>query len=126
MDKEHTSTCSEIGEENNCRVLITGETGTGKETIATLIHLYSNRTDSEFIAFNCADLSPQMLESRLFGHKKGSFTGAEKQRRGAFELADGGTLFLDEVAELSLEAQAGLLRVLQEHKFFQAWRRRGD
>ncbi len=107
-----------IGAEGNCRVLVTGATGTGKETIATLVHRYSPRQQHPFVAFNCADLSPQLLESRLFGHEKGAFTGAENQRLGAFEMADGGTLFLDEVGELSANAQAGLLRVLQEGRFF--------
>ncbi len=103
---------------SDCRALITGETGVGKETVASLIHGKSGRNAEPFIAFNCADLSPQLLESRLFGHEKGAFTGAEKVRKGAFELADGGTLFLDEVGELPPGAQAGLLRVLQEGRFY--------
>ncbi len=106
-----------VGENNECNVLINGETGTGKETIANLIHGYSNRKGSFFIPFNCAELSPQLIESKLFGHIKGAFTGADKDKAGAFELADGGTLFLDELAELSLEVQAGLLRVIQEKRF---------
>jgi transcriptional regulator with PAS, ATPase and Fis domain len=107
-----------VGREGNCGVLITGESGTGKETVASLIHGWSPRSGEMFIAFNCADLSPQLLESRLFGHEKGAFTGAAEMRQGAFELADGGTLFLDEVAELPPMAQAGLLRVLQEGRFY--------
>ena len=103
---------------SSCSVIITGETGTGKETVANLIHLSSERRIEPFIAFNCADLSPQLIESRLFGHEKGAFTGAFVLRQGAFEKADGGTLFLDEVAELSPDIQAGLLRVLQEKRFF--------
>ncbi|MFW6367232.1 MAG: sigma 54-interacting transcriptional regulator, partial [bacterium] len=107
-----------VGKQSHCRVLIQGETGTGKETVAGLIHEYSTRSAEPLICFNCADLSPHLLESRLFGHEKGAFTGALQAREGAFEQADGGTLFLDEVAELSADAQAGLLRVLEEGRFY--------
>ncbi len=107
-----------LGKEGNCRVLITGETGVGKETVAYLIHAKSPRPSEIFIEFNCADFSPQLIESRLFGHEKGAFTGAAESHVGVFELADSGTLFLDEVGELSAEAQAGLLRVLQEGRFY--------
>ncbi len=107
-----------VGRDTDCRVLIVGETGTGKETVAGLLHEYSSRNAEPMICINCADLSPQLLESRLFGHEKGAFTGAVSRKQGAFELADGGTLFLDEVAELSAEAQAGLLRVLEEGRFY--------
>ena len=107
-----------VGPENQCNVLITGETGVGKETVAYLIHGKSDRAGERFVPFNCADINPQLVESRLFGHVTGAFTGAEKSRQGAFELADGGTLFLDEVAELSDAVQAGILRVLQERRFY--------
>jgi transcriptional regulator with GAF, ATPase, and Fis domain len=106
-----------IGRNGDCRVLILGETGTGKETAALLIHGHSPRRNKPFITFNCAVLSPQLLESQLFGHEKGAFTGAQGQHLGAFEQADGGTIFLDEIGELSPAAQAGLLRVLQEGRF---------
>jgi DNA-binding NtrC family response regulator len=100
--------------DSNTTVLITGETGTGKETVAKAIHAQSFRKDKPFMAINCTALPDSLLESELFGHEKGAFTGAEKQRRGFFELARGGSLFLDEIAELSPGAQAKLLRVLQE------------
>ena len=98
-------------------VLITGESGTGKERVAQYIHQNSPRANGPFIRVNCAALSEQLLESELFGHEKGSFTGALKTREGRFELADGGTLLLDEIGEISPALQAKLLRVLEEEEF---------
>jgi PAS domain S-box-containing protein len=98
-------------------VLITGETGTGKELVARAIHENSPRKDRPFIKVNCAALSPSLVESELFGHEKGSFTGAAGRKMGRFELANGGTLLLDEIGELQLELQAKLLRVLQDGEF---------
>ena len=98
------------------RVLIEGENGTGKELVARQIHLQSMRAKSPFIEVNCAAIPSELIESQLFGHEKGSFTSAIKQRKGDFELAHGGTLFLDEIGDMSLSAQAKVLRALQENK----------
>jgi two-component system nitrogen regulation response regulator NtrX len=101
----------------NARVLIMGENGTGKEMIARALHEMSPRSGQPFIEVNCAAIPEELIESELFGHEKGSFTGAVSRRIGKFELADGGTLFLDEVGDMSLNAQAKVLRVLQESVF---------
>ncbi len=98
-------------------VLITGESGSGKEVVAQAVHELSQRAETPFLAVNCAALSESLLESELFGHERGAFTGADKLRKGRFELADGGTLLLDEVSEVSPQIQAKLLRVLQERAF---------
>ena len=97
------------------RVLITGENGTGKELVAKWIHEKSTRSGEVFVEVNCAAIPSELLESELFGHEKGAFTGANEQRIGKFEQADGGTLFLDEIGDMSLEAQAKVLRALQEN-----------
>ncbi len=98
-------------------VLITGENGTGKEIVARSIHHQSGRADKPMVAVNCAAIPEELIESELFGHEKGAFTGAEKAQEGKFELADNGTLFLDEIGDMSLKTQAKILRILQEQAF---------
>lgn len=101
---------------SEARVLITGPNGSGKELVAHQIHEQSERSKQTMIEVNCAAIPAELIESELFGHKKGAFTGAQKDRKGKFELAHGGTLFLDEIGDMSLSAQAKVLRALQEHK----------
>jgi DNA-binding NtrC family response regulator len=98
---------------SNATALVMGETGTGKELVARALHDLSERAAAPFIAINCGAISPELVESELFGHEKGAFTGAGSERKGAFEQADGGTLFLDEIGELSMDLQPKLLRVLE-------------
>ena len=101
---------------SEARVLITGEPGTGKELVARHLHAQSGRADGPLVEVNCAAIPSELIESELFGHEKGAFTGATKQRIGKFEQADGGTLFLDEIGDMSLDAQAKVLRALQENQ----------
>ncbi|MSR73951.1 MAG: sigma-54-dependent Fis family transcriptional regulator [Planctomycetes bacterium] len=100
--------------DSDARVLISGENGSGKELVAQNLHLLSSRRDKPFVDVNCAALPNELIENELFGHERGSYTGAEQRRAGKFELAEGGTLFLDEVADMPLQAQAKVLRVLEE------------
>ena len=106
-----------IAAPTNGWVLITGENGTGKELVARQIHLQSRRAERPFVEVNCAAIPEELIESELFGHEKGAYTGAIAQKRGKFELAHTGTIFLDEIADMSLKTQAKILRILQEHKF---------
>lgn len=101
---------------SEARVLITGENGTGKELVAHWLHIKSNRASAPFVEVNCAAIPSELIESELFGHERGAFTSAIKQRKGKFEQADGGTLFMDEIGDMSLSAQAKVLRALQENK----------
>jgi two-component system nitrogen regulation response regulator NtrX len=101
----------------NASVLVGGANGTGKELVARSIHYYSQRHSKAFVAINCAAIPEELIESELFGHEKGAFTGALAQKKGKFDLADGGTLFLDEIGDMSLKTQAKVLRILQERCF---------
>ncbi|MEJ5166667.1 MAG: sigma-54 dependent transcriptional regulator [Thermoanaerobaculia bacterium] len=102
---------------SNSNILITGESGTGKELVARAIHLHSKRKDKPFIPINCGTMDPILLESQLFGHKKGAFTGAVSDKKGLLEVADGGSLFMDEIGSIPVETQAKILRVIQEKEF---------
>ena len=106
----------EIAAPSTASVLITGETGSGKEMVARSIHMLSPRADRPFVAINCSAIPESLMESEIFGHEKGAFTGAAERRIGCFELADGGTLLLDEIGEMPAQTQAKLLRVLEDHK----------
>jgi two-component system nitrogen regulation response regulator NtrX len=107
----------QIAAPTNGWVLISGENGTGKELVARQVHVQSRRSEGPFIEVNCAAIPEELIESELFGHERGAFTGAIAQKIGKFELANSGTIFLDEIADMSLKTQAKILRILQEHKF---------
>lgn len=107
----------EMAAKSNSRVLIMGESGSGKELVARLLHILSSRASKPFIEVNCAAIPQELIESELFGHEKGSFTGAFERKKGKFELADGGTLFLDEIGDMSLQTQAKVLRVIETQEF---------
>jgi len=107
----------EMAARSQSKVLITGESGSGKELVARLLHSLSSRSCNPFIEVNCAAIPQELIESELFGHEKGSFTGAFERKKGKFELADGGTLFLDEIADMSLQTQAKVLRVIETQEF---------
>ncbi len=106
-----------LAAQSNGRVLITGESGSGKELVARLLHSTGNRADRPFVEVNCAAMPHELIESELFGHEKGSFTGAFEKKKGKFELADTGTLFLDEIGDMSLQTQAKVLRVIETQEF---------
>jgi two-component system nitrogen regulation response regulator NtrX len=106
-----------IAAPTNAWIMITGENGTGKELVARTIHQMSHRADKPLIDVNCAAIPEELIESELFGHEKGAFTGATGKKRGKFEVANGGTIFLDEIGDMSLKTQAKILRILQEQKF---------
>ncbi|MDZ7767530.1 MAG: sigma-54 dependent transcriptional regulator [Melioribacteraceae bacterium] len=107
----------ELVSDNEMSILIEGESGTGKEVVANAIHYNSPRKEKPFIKLSCAALNESLLESELFGHEKGAFTGAYKEKKGRFEIADGGSLFLDDVDDIPMTSQVKLLRVLQEREF---------
>ena len=116
LEIEHVRQLIEKVAPSDARVLITGENGTGKELVARWLHLKSARASAPFVEVNCAAIPSELIESELFGHERGAFTSAIKQRKGKFEQANGGTLFMDEIGDMSLSAQAKVLRALQEQK----------